>query len=449
MPKPPKQTPEIKLDFSVKPEEAIRFLKAKGLRPQFSHLDNTAEDHTRDFMVAKMMDLDLLNDVYQATLDPLRYGTSRADFVKHLTGVLQEKGWWGKQEMTDPLTGELKQVQLGSARRLKHIFDSNMRSAYAGTHRRAELNNRQNRPYKMYLHKSEKYPRPYHVALNGKILRVDDPWWDVYNPRNGHGCKCTTLTLSEDELAEMGREVDPSPEIKYRDWKNPRTGAIEKMPEGVDPGFEHDEGKLAMQREDELAKLGKVFMEKVGAAPASLGSAMWQQSLTTTLPHIEAYFSQWVDDVFKSKHQNGKAAVVGVLSPEDIVYSQGKGIEPINAGILVTDDLLLNAKARKHEDKGQDLSTQEWKSLPAALAVPEAVLWDVQNASLLYVFPSLTDDRKSKFAVRVNHSEKGKAISNEARTAFKVTLEDLLSHIPKAGKKDSTNIYEVVRGTLE
>ena len=83
------------------------------------------------FTVAKMLHLDLLADVRAEVDRALAEGLTFHDFQKRLAPVLQEKGWWGVKELTDPLTGETKQVQLGSPRRLRVIYDTNLRTARA------------------------------------------------------------------------------------------------------------------------------------------------------------------------------------------------------------------------------------------------------------------------------------------------------------------------------
>ena len=74
---------------------------------------------------------DLLRDIRDALDRALAEGSTIAQFRDGLEPVLRAKGWWGKSTLTDPLTGETREVQLGSARRLRVILDTNMRTAYA------------------------------------------------------------------------------------------------------------------------------------------------------------------------------------------------------------------------------------------------------------------------------------------------------------------------------
>ena len=75
------------------------------------------------------MQTDVLADIRAETERALADGHTFRDFAKDLTPMLQKKGWWGTKEMTDPLTGKKRLVQLGSPRRLRVIYDTNMRTA--------------------------------------------------------------------------------------------------------------------------------------------------------------------------------------------------------------------------------------------------------------------------------------------------------------------------------
>ncbi|MBL1541380.1 hypothetical protein ELD63_33120, partial [Klebsiella pneumoniae] len=73
--------------------------------------------------------LDLLSDVKALVEDAMASGQSFAQFREVLKPLLVKRGWWGHQMMDDSLTGETKPVQLGSDRRLRTIYDTNMRTA--------------------------------------------------------------------------------------------------------------------------------------------------------------------------------------------------------------------------------------------------------------------------------------------------------------------------------
>jgi len=43
-------------------------------------------------------------------------------------------------------------------------------------------------------------------------------------------------------MTRKGKTVDTAPEITYYEWKNPKTGEVLKVPDGLDPGFDYNVG---------------------------------------------------------------------------------------------------------------------------------------------------------------------------------------------------------------
>ena len=174
--------------FKLTPERALAFFRAKGLKVTFSWQDMLHEEHDHAFTVAKMADLDLLAEVQRHFDRALAEGLGFKRFAAELRPKLEAAGWWGKQVMTDPETGEERLRQLGSPRRLRTIYDANMRTSYAaGTWAKIEQHAKA-RPYVMYSAVMDARTRPLHAAWNGTILRWDDPWWQTHTPPNGWNC---------------------------------------------------------------------------------------------------------------------------------------------------------------------------------------------------------------------------------------------------------------------
>ena len=112
------------------PKEALDYIKNKNLKVGFSYKDVWNEEHATAFTVAKAMQIDVLSDLKKAVEKAIEDGQSFETFKENIKPTLQQKGWWGKKKMTDPLTGEVIDAQLGSDRRLKVIFNTNARNAY-------------------------------------------------------------------------------------------------------------------------------------------------------------------------------------------------------------------------------------------------------------------------------------------------------------------------------
>lgn len=232
----------VKLE-PLPPEAAIRSFRAKGFKIGFAWQDVWQEEHARAFTVAKAMRVDLLNDIRQAVDKALAEGQTLKQFQDNLTPTLRARGWWGKQEVTDPLTGEARLAQLGSPRRLETIFDTNLRTSYAAGRWEAIERRKKTRPFLRYVAVLDQKTRPRHRAWHGLVLLVDDPWWDTHAPANGYKCRCEEQQLSQRDLDRRGLKLGTAPKEEMVSHVNRRTGEVIKVPAGIDPGFAYNPGK--------------------------------------------------------------------------------------------------------------------------------------------------------------------------------------------------------------
>ncbi|QDG74444.1 phage minor head protein [Labrenzia sp. PHM005] len=235
------------------PRAAIAALKTRGrdLHPTFAWADVYAADHAAMFTVAKSAGHDILADIWTALLKALEEGETFETFAQRLKPSLVQKGWWGEAIEEDPLTGEPVKVRLGSLRRLRTIFDANMRVSYATGHWQMFERLKSSRPYLRYVAVQDGLTRPEHQSLHNLVLPVDHAFWDVFAPPNGWNCRCSLQSLSERDIEQLkarGEELvfDP-PRISFRAWENKRTGEIRQIPDGIDPGWDYNPGKEGHQ----------------------------------------------------------------------------------------------------------------------------------------------------------------------------------------------------------
>lgn len=228
---------------SLPPKEAIAYFRAKGYKISFDWRDMAAEDHSYAFTVAKAMRTDILQDIRGAVDSAIADGTTFEQFRSRLKPVLQEKGWWGRKEMTDPLTGEVKEVQLGSSRRLRTIFDTNMRTAYAAGKWEQVQSTKKTHPYLRYLCVLDNNTRPSHRQWHNVVKHVDDPFWRTHYPPNDYGCRCTVQPLSERRVKALGLEITQGQPVGMpRNYIDKRNGLVLKVPQGIGPGFAQNVG---------------------------------------------------------------------------------------------------------------------------------------------------------------------------------------------------------------
>ena len=223
------------------PKEAIKYLKAKKLKPGFSYLDVWGEEHQTAFTVAKVMRADILNDVQLSLLLALEEGETFKVWAEGIKGTLDKGGWSNYHK------------ERSAVSRLSVIFDTNMRGARSvGQWDRIERT-KEFRPYLTYtLGPSERH-RPHHASWEGVTLPATDTWWDSHTPQNGFRCLCglsqETKRVAERRGAERvkagkrGGILKKAPASPLVTWKHPKTGKVERIPVGIDPGFNHNPGK--------------------------------------------------------------------------------------------------------------------------------------------------------------------------------------------------------------
>lgn len=435
------------------PEEALAYLKAKKLKPGFDHRDVWREEHAGSFTVAKMMHLDMLSDMRDSLAEALAKGHTFRQWSKQVTPELQKRGWWGVQEATDPLTGEKGLVQLGSPRRLKTIYEANLRTARAAGQWERIVRNQRTHPWLLYQLGPSARHRPQHLAWAGTLLPIEDEFWSYAYPPNGYGCKCWVRQVShaeygrlrdtgyQDPLAPMelhpdtglptGRPVQQvvpvkleQPKLVFRKWVNKRTGEVQQVVEGIDPGWDTHPGQVARRQQ-----VAREFMGSVNRAPAAAGAAAMAQVLPTIAEDLDGEYRSWVGQVERGELNGvGGRRTLGALTPALVEALQRKaGITPATAGLTIEQRELshLFAEARKGD---KALSREDVYALVQHLMAPAAVIWDGggKHPALIYVLErSGADARYGRLAIRIDFAQGKGDLVNAIRSGGRVPKANL------------------------
>jgi len=235
---------ELKLR-PLPPDKAIEAFRRRGfdLRDIGDWEQVAAREHAKSFTVAQSMYADVLSDIFAAMDKAQAEGIPFSEFKAQLEPLLVKKGWWGKKTIIDQKTGEMRRVQLGSAHRLRTIMRTNLRVSHAAgrAHRIAQHSKR--KPWLEYQAVLDSRTRDAHRNWDGVVLRHDDPWWETHMPPNGWGCRCGVALRSKADLKRRKLKPGKAPSIRKRPYKNKRTGEVKQVPEGIDPGWDHDPGR--------------------------------------------------------------------------------------------------------------------------------------------------------------------------------------------------------------
>ncbi len=209
------ELPNIKALFNSPPEAIINQFRKKGYAISWNWQEVWQEANAHAFTVAKATDMEVLKDIREAVEEALTNGTGFRQFQKNLEPKLKAKGWWGKQEVVDPQTGEITEVQLGSPHRLKTIYRTNLSVSYSAGRYKAQIASADRRPWWIYRTAGDGNVRDSHDKLRNTVLRYDDPFWETHYPPNDWGCRCGVDSATDRDLQDRnlrptsGENIEP------------------------------------------------------------------------------------------------------------------------------------------------------------------------------------------------------------------------------------------------
>ena len=354
------------------PRDALAYFRDKDLRVGFDYQDVWGQEHAHSFTVAKAMKMDILDDVRAGLDEALAEGKTFRDFSRELKPKLQEKGWWGIKDEIDPNTGERRRVQLGSPRRLKTIYQSNLRSARSAGQWQRIQRTKETQPFLLYeLGPSENH-REEHVSWAGTLLPVDHPWWRDHMTPNGYGCKCRVRQVSEVEAERMEREgiqdpqaeleTDPEtglptgrrqrrtmpvrrepPPTRTVSFTNKRTGEITQVDQGLHPAWASNPGqdRVRVLRDRMTGKLDAVDQRLAQATTQDVMDSPiltdWVRRPDGELP--AAIIDRRAQIVLSADTQVVRLAPGRLPDPDSLAVEDYRQLpDVINRGILIAQD---------------------------------------------------------------------------------------------------------------
>ncbi len=425
---------------SLAPKEAIDALFARGRRldPSFSWLDTWEEEHARAFTVAKSAGFDILSDIFDAVASVVAEGRSIRDATRDLTPILQSKGWWGRAVQTDPLTGEDRVVQLGSTRRLQTIFDANLRVSYASGHWAQFEANKAAQPYLRYVAVMDERTRPEHAALHNLCLPVDHPFWKTWAPPNGWNCRCTLQALSQRDVDRMrGELIFEPPSMPVRTWTNARTGEIQEIPEGIDPGWAYNPGQAG-------SRAASSYAAKLVAADPSIAAAAVTDPSWPATPLADE-FEAWVSAIAAGGRTDRSMFAVGALDSDLLSALAARDIRPRSAAITVSQGAISHALRAAKQAAGKAVGEDLLRRLPEALVSPAAVVLDKRNGALLWVI-DVPGERVAKLVVQIDQA--GKVAGADGGRVKIVTNAFKTAGLVDPVRLRDANFYETLIGVV-
>lgn len=183
------------------------------------HAEVLAHEHAVAFTVARVANADFLKDIHGAISDAMQNGTSFKQFKRDFQKTMTAKGWASENEEMP--------------RRLKIIFETNMRSARAAGRWTRIQDEKDDLPFLKYMQSTAAKRRHEHQKYYGLIRPVEDPIWNTIFPPNGYGCKCWVMQITQQQAEREGisepiSNIDDVQE-SFRHPHGDRIGALKKI----------------------------------------------------------------------------------------------------------------------------------------------------------------------------------------------------------------------------
>jgi SPP1 gp7 family putative phage head morphogenesis protein len=243
-------------------DEAIAWGKARGVvltDDYYGDLQGIARSMA--FSIAGLTKLDQL----QSVLDSLNANLETGESF----------GQWKKRVAAGEIPLDLP------PHRIENIFRTNIQGAYARGRYEQQTAVKDAFPWLMYDAVNDSRTRPAHAAMDGKVVRQDDPWLKTHRAPNGYQCRCRMIALSDAQAAQFQRADD-------RRMQDPEFAAARHAAQ-PDKGWDYDIGaepteglRRAIERKRQEC-LGTQFAARIKG-----GKLQCRDDMSESLDRLEA-----------------------------------------------------------------------------------------------------------------------------------------------------------------
>ena len=180
-------------------EAAIAYIKGKAVADpeNFGNLPNQLKQ--RAFVVAGVEKLNVVKEIREAVAK-LPQGASwdavKKEIAKDISPFVGDGGM-----------DEAARDKAAKAR-AEFLLRTHGFQAYSVARHQQQMATAKRFPYWKYETVGDNRVRAAHAALDGKVLRADDPWWKTHYPPWDWGCRCIVIALDEEDAQEIGITPD-------------------------------------------------------------------------------------------------------------------------------------------------------------------------------------------------------------------------------------------------
>ena len=213
-------------------EAAAAYIRGKAVADPKNFGDLPAQLKQRAFTVAGIEQMDALRRIRDA-IAKLPGGASWDEAKREIAAEISP---YVRAEARRPDMGEDGGADAGrpnmkAARaRAEFLLRTQGFQAYAVARHQEQTATADVLPYWKYETVGDSRVRAAHAALDGKVLRADDPWWKTHYPPWDWGCRCIVVALDEEDAQEAGisKSADmPTPQRSESFSFDPTNAAID------------------------------------------------------------------------------------------------------------------------------------------------------------------------------------------------------------------------------
>jgi uncharacterized protein with gpF-like domain len=387
--------------FNVAFREMSDYFAGKVLKlPSESYRDIQRSAHAKAFVIAGVTKAEMLEDVFlniQRNIDNgYGYDRFRRDFRK----AMVRRGWLpeDKSGITPPLVNKdeiIKKLQDGSMKltnlpksyqkylgwRTSLIYRTNMHTAYMAGRWEQIQNTKEGLPYLRYAHAYygvPENPREEHEAWDGKILPVDDVWWEAHYPPNGWNCNCGVVQISAEEAGKsLGVNLDNPSQNLREIWNEQRRigGGASNDPKksGVGKGWNYNVGMNDATGEKSVLEHLQRMIDR-GGEYRKLGEKAFSYLKEHSAEIYKNSLDVWVEDIYNGNYTAGK---------------EQRAIAIVDSGLVMASRNRVEHSVGTRKEDGR-VSKEDAKRIPQLIAKAEKVRFNKKDNTYYYITGDIT-----------------------------------------------------------
>lgn len=213
-------------------ETAAAYIRGKAVASPENFGALPAQLKQRAFTVAGIEQLDALRRIRDAIAkmpEGASWDEAKREIAAEMSPYVPAKA--DRSDMGKGANREAGRPDMKAARaRADFLLRMHGFQAYAVSRHQQSMEVVQDFPYWKYETVGDSRVRAGHAALDGKVLKADDPWWKTHYPPWDWGCRCIVVPLDEEDAKAAGISTHaemPTPERSGTFAFDPTNAAID------------------------------------------------------------------------------------------------------------------------------------------------------------------------------------------------------------------------------